>query len=55
MRRLRKTFRWLPAEKDREGEPNKAQIISVTSEKGEDKQLLWMLVDAEGELDASPN
>ena len=49
-RRLSKTFKWLPAEKDREGEPNRAQIVSVTSEKGEDRRLLWMIVENEGEL-----
>jgi hypothetical protein len=49
-RSLRKTFRWLPAEKDREGEPNLPQLVSVTSEKGEDRRLLWMLVENEGAL-----
>jgi hypothetical protein len=49
-RRLRKTFRWLPAEKDREGEPNVPQLVSVTSEKDDDRRLLWMLVENEGEL-----
>jgi len=48
-RRLRKTFKWLPQEKDREGEPNRPQIVSVTSEKGNESQLLWMLVEHEGE------
>jgi hypothetical protein len=49
-RRLRKTFKLLPAEKDREGEPNKAQLVSVTSEKDEERRLLWMHVENEGEL-----
>jgi hypothetical protein len=54
LKRLRKTFKWRPAEKDREGEPNRPQLVSVTSEKGEEGKLLWMLVENEGE-DKTPS
>lgn len=47
--RLRKSFSFLPGDKDREGELNRPVLVSVTSEKGEEKRLLWMLVENEGE------
>jgi hypothetical protein len=49
-RGLRRTFRWLPAEKDREGEPNYPELIVVTSEKDVENSLLWMLVENEGRI-----
>jgi hypothetical protein len=50
-RQLRRTFKWRPAEKDRDGRMNIPQRVGVTSEKDADGRLLWMLVTNEGEIE----
>jgi hypothetical protein len=49
-RRFSRTFKWRPAEKDRDGRPNIPQRISVTSEKGATGSLRWMMVENEGDI-----
>jgi hypothetical protein len=50
-RTLRRTFKWRPAEKDRDGRANIPQRVAVTSEKDANGSLLWMLVLNEGEIE----
>jgi hypothetical protein len=50
-KRLHRTFRWRPAEKDRDGRANRLQRISVDSEKDADGRLLSMRVSNEGEIE----
>ena len=50
-RKLRRTFKWRPAEKDRNGASNRPRRVAVESEKDEDGRLLWMAVRDEGAID----
>jgi hypothetical protein len=52
---LRRTFKWRPAEKDRDGRSNRAQRVCVASEKDSSGRLLWMVVENEGEIDEQPS
>lgn len=49
-RELRRTFKWRPAEKDRDGRPNIPQRVAVTSEKDAAGRLVWMVVESEGDI-----
>lgn len=49
-RRFSRTFKWRPAEKDRDGRPNIPQRVAVKSEKDADGALCWMLVENEGDI-----
>ncbi len=48
---LRRTFKWRPREKDRDGSSNRPQRVCVASERDTAGRLLWMLVENEGEID----
>ena len=48
---LRRTFRWRPAEKDRDGRVNLTHRVAVDSEKDERGRLLWMTVHDEGVIE----
>jgi hypothetical protein len=50
-RRLRRTFKWRPAEKDRDGRPNIPRRVAVESEKDSKGRLVWMTVTDEGEIE----
>ncbi len=52
---LRRTFRWRPAEKDRDGRANKPQRVCVASEKDSQGRLLWMTVENEGDIEDAPS
>lgn len=47
----RRTFKWRPAEKDRDGQLNRPRRLAVTSERDADKRLRWMEVEDEGPID----
>ena len=49
-RSLRRTFKLLPAEKDRDGNPNVPRLLAVESEKDAAGRLLWMRVADEGAM-----
>ncbi len=49
-RTLRRSFRWRPAEKDRDGRSNIARRVAVESEKDAAGRLLWMKVTDEGPI-----
>lgn len=48
---LRRTFKWRPAEKDRDGRVNVAMRIAVESEKDDQGRLIWMTVENEGSIE----
>jgi hypothetical protein len=48
--RLRRTFKWRPAEKDRDGRSNIPRRVAVESEMDASGRLLWMTVEDEGPL-----
>ncbi len=48
---LRRTFRWRPAEKDRDGRVNLTHRVAVESEKDDRGRLLWMTVHDEGVIE----
>jgi AAA domain len=50
-RKLRRTFKWRPAEKDRAGTVNRPRRVAVESEKDDGGRLLWMTVTDEGPID----
>jgi len=47
----RRTFKWRPAEKDRDGQLNRPRRVAVTSERGADRRLRWMVAEDEGPVD----
>jgi hypothetical protein len=49
-RSLRRTFKFRPAEKDRDGRPNVPRRVAVESEKDERGRLLWMRVEDKGPI-----
>lgn len=51
--RLRRTFKWRTAEKDRDGRRNRLHRVAVESEKDSGGALIWMTVTDEGEIEAA--
>ncbi len=49
-RSLRRTFKFRPAEKDRDGRANVPRRVAVESEKDDASRLLWMTVTDEGPI-----
>jgi hypothetical protein len=49
--RSRRTFKWRPAEKDRDGGVNRPRRIAVESEKDARGQMVWMTCTDEGVID----
>lgn len=47
----RRTFKWRPAEKDRDGRENGTRRLAVTSERDERGRYLWMKVSNEGPIE----
>lgn len=48
--KLRRTFKFRPAEKDRDGRPSQHRRLAVESEKDDAGRLLWMTVTDEGAI-----
>jgi len=47
----RRTFKFRPAEKDREGGVNGVRCVAVTSEREANRRLIWMRVEDEGPVE----